>query len=336
MPTTVFYSWQSDSPTSTNRGFIEKALEQVIKRLGQDLTTQEALRDEPIELDKDTKGVPGTPPIVETIFNKISESGVFVPDLTFLGMTASGRKLPNPNVLVEYGWALKSISHSQIVPVMNTAFGEPTPIAMPFDVRHLRNPITYHMEEAKDAETKSAVRNQLIKDLQTQIGYIIKKGLLDRAGDAISVYSPVQPTKNPSTFLQDNEAFQAEGQVKPLFIPDVQRLFLRLIPSVPSHSIKTSHDARQLALRGMLMPMQEEGGGSGGWSIERNKHGAFAYGERHGEIVFFTQLFKSGELWGIDAYGVGKKVCQSDGGVEFGYFPCVYLGAFLQTLLQII
>src|SRR5271170_3199584 len=158
MPTTIFYSWQSDSPNSTNRGFIEKALEQAIKGLGQDLTIQEALRDEPIELDKDTKGVPGTPPIVDTIFNKISECGVFVPDLTFVGTTASGRQVPNPNVLIEYGWALKSISHSRIVPVMNTAFGELTPVAMPFDMRHLRNPITYHLEEATDTETRSTAK----------------------------------------------------------------------------------------------------------------------------------------------------------------------------------
>ena len=332
MAKTVFYSWQSDSPNSTNRGFIEKALGIAIKSLGQDLALQEALRDEPIELDKDTKGVPGTPPIVDAIFNKISECGVFLPDLTFVAQTASGRQIPNPNVLIEYGWALKSVTHSQIVPVMNTAFGDPTPISMPFDMRHLRNPITYHLEESADADTKTRVKNQLARNLQREIGLIITKGLVTKRGSVRPIFSPTQPTKNPSTFLHPGEFFQVESHAKDLSIPDVQRLFLRLIPSTPNSSFKTSLDALSVAQNGRLMPMQEKNGGRA-WSNDRNKYGAFAHSEVDGKIVFFSQLFKTGEIWGIDAHGIDKNVCKSDGRVDFGYFPCVYLErVFLDSL----
>jgi hypothetical protein len=37
------------------------------------------------------------------------------------------RPTPNPNVLIEYGWALKSLTYNSIVPLMNTFYGEPKP-----------------------------------------------------------------------------------------------------------------------------------------------------------------------------------------------------------------
>jgi hypothetical protein len=72
MPITLFYSWQSDLPNKVNRKFIEDALERTIKRLGNDNAIQEALRETDIVLDRDTKGVPGTPPIVDVIFTLLS------------------------------------------------------------------------------------------------------------------------------------------------------------------------------------------------------------------------------------------------------------------------
>jgi len=60
---TVFYSWQSDSPSKLNRSFIEKALQEALKRLHSDATLENALRDTTVELDKDTMGIAGSPPI---------------------------------------------------------------------------------------------------------------------------------------------------------------------------------------------------------------------------------------------------------------------------------
>src|ERR1039457_513656 len=77
---TVFYSWQSDSPSNLNRSFIERALEKALKRLHSDATLENALRDTNVELDKDTQGVAGSPPIAETILRKIEDCAVFVAD----------------------------------------------------------------------------------------------------------------------------------------------------------------------------------------------------------------------------------------------------------------
>jgi hypothetical protein len=116
---TVFFCWQADTPTREGRNFIERALKAAIFRISSDTELEEAIRD--VSLDRDTKGVAGSPPIVDTIFRKIDEAAVFVPDLTFIAKRPDGRPTPNPNVLIEYGWAPKSRGHSRMVPIMNAA-----------------------------------------------------------------------------------------------------------------------------------------------------------------------------------------------------------------------
>ena len=169
MAFTIFYSWQSDIPSKINRNFIEDALKKAILKIKQEITVQKALRDNDIKLDKDTKDVPGIPPIVDVIFEKISSCGIFVPDLTFVGKTNENRLLPNPNVLVEYGWALKEVTHSRIIPVMNSAFGEPSWETLPFDMRHLRHPITYHVNDDTPNEERSKIKSELSDKLSTAI-----------------------------------------------------------------------------------------------------------------------------------------------------------------------
>jgi hypothetical protein len=132
MPNIIFFSWQADTQTNVGRNFIERALERAADRIGGDANVEEAVRD--LSVDRDTKDVPGSPPIVDTILWKIDNAAVFVPDLTFIGDRLDGRRTPNPNVLIEYGWALKSLGHGRIVPVMNSAFGKPTSEAMPFNL----------------------------------------------------------------------------------------------------------------------------------------------------------------------------------------------------------
>ena len=123
MKTTVFFSWQTDTPTREGRNFIEKALKNAIKKLASDTEVKEAIREE-LEMDKDTLDVPGSPAIVDTILKKIDYATIFLADLTFIGKRPDGRPTPNPNVLIEYGWALKSLGLSRMLTVMNTAFGD--------------------------------------------------------------------------------------------------------------------------------------------------------------------------------------------------------------------
>ena len=109
----IFYAWQSDRPNNLCRGLIRRALEDAVKELEAATDIQDAERDG-IEIDSDTLNIPGSPPVAETIFEKIRESNVFVADLTPIDLIvpedddAGHRRQPppNPNVMLEYGYAL--------------------------------------------------------------------------------------------------------------------------------------------------------------------------------------------------------------------------------------
>ena len=122
MARTVFFSWQADTPNKCGRTFLKDALDEACKGIAADTTLDEALRD--IAIDSDTQGVAGQPPIAETIFNKIDAAAVFVADMTFTNKREDNRRAPNPNVLIEYGWALKSLAFNRVISIMNTAYGD--------------------------------------------------------------------------------------------------------------------------------------------------------------------------------------------------------------------
>ena len=300
MLSTIFYSWQSDSDKKVNRNFIEDALKKAIRRLTRNEYVLSAMRDDnSVELDKDTQGVPGSPPIVDTILEKISQAAVFVPDLTFVGQSSAGRQLPNPNVLIEYGWALKALGHGRIVPVMNTATGEPTSETMPFDMRHLRHPITYCLCEMDGQEQRRKVKADLVKSLERALAAVLTQLPEEEAEQNAFVGHPT--TFSPSSFWQQGETFSYGNQ--DLSIPDVPRMFLRLIPKQQLTSV-TSKQALELIKPARLKPMSN---GSLRWLYERNRYGAFSIDEYKGSIRHFSQLLKTGEIWGVDCWALDRE-----------------------------
>ena len=165
----IFFSWQSDTPNRVGRSLIGRALECSVGILQIDSDIEEAIR-EGLENDSDTKGVPGSPPIVDTIFKKIDDAEIFVADLTFCGNRRNGDLAPNPNVLIEYGWALKSRGYNRIVCIMNTAYGDPKVNQLPFDMRHLRHPVQFDCPEDAD----DSRRAKAIGDLAGKLAFAFK------------------------------------------------------------------------------------------------------------------------------------------------------------------
>jgi len=184
MGNTIFYSWQSDRPKNRCRNVIERALKDAIRRIAVDVQVEVAIRDG-LELDRDTKNVPGSPPVFDTILEKIARSSVFVPDLTFVGNRSNGKPTPNPNVLIEYGYALSRPGHSRIVAVMNRAYGPPTTEDMPFDLVHRRFPITYALPEDTTDEARRSAREALSKELETALRAIFTSPDFSAAAHAI-------------------------------------------------------------------------------------------------------------------------------------------------------
>jgi hypothetical protein len=163
MSETIFYSWQSDLPNSTNRGFIQTALEAAAKAIRDD----ESVEVQPV-IDRDTAGVPGSPDISATIFGKIEQARVFVCDVSIINQASADkdRPTPNPNVLIELGYALKVLGPLRIIMVLNSAFGPPE--QLPFDLR-LKRVLVYSMPEQADerAPERKRLQAMLEQNLRT-------------------------------------------------------------------------------------------------------------------------------------------------------------------------
>jgi hypothetical protein len=155
---TIFYSWQSDLPNSTNRGFIEDCLQRSLKEVRAD----EDLKLDPC-LDRDTSGVPGSPDIAATIFEKIKAADIFVGDVSFINQGAAGRPTPNPNVLVELGYAAGLLGWDRLICVFNKASGSISDL--PFDIRPRRVRAYELVEGQEKAEQRKALVSVLKSDI---------------------------------------------------------------------------------------------------------------------------------------------------------------------------
>lgn len=131
MKFSIFYSWQSDLPNKDNRSFIEECIKKAMNMNAGDINTGAIF-----EYDRDTKGTSGSPDIADIIFNKIAKSDIFICDISIINPDYVGRKMPNPNVLVELGYAAKTIGWEKIICFFNLKYGCLDDI--PFDLNHRR------------------------------------------------------------------------------------------------------------------------------------------------------------------------------------------------------
>lgn len=185
MAFTIFYAWQSDRPEKSNRYFIRDALKVAIKKIKADVDIDDAP-----ELDHDTKGVPGTPKIAETITEKIASCGIFLADLTFVGRSEpeAGNKsklMPNSNVMIELGQAAMSVGWERILCAMNTAYGEAE--NLPFDLKHRSFPTQFDLKMPGETNLKAGIKKTLASELERRIRLVMVAGIPDAPEARIKV-----------------------------------------------------------------------------------------------------------------------------------------------------
>lgn len=130
-------------------------------------------------IDRDTKSEIGTPNILESIFKKIDRSKIFIADISIINSNSSGRKCPNPNVLIELGYAARVLGWERVFCIYNTDYGSVDDL--PFDLRQ-RRPIQYSLK----GKNKADVRNSMAQILSDSILELHKNGgLFDKIDDYI-------------------------------------------------------------------------------------------------------------------------------------------------------
>lgn len=222
MKFTVFYSWQSIAENGINRNFIEDSIDKAIKRAN---TEEHGEID--MFLDRDTKEVSGSPSIIAAIFEKIESCDVFVADISLVvGDRKTKQRLsPNPNVLIELGYAIKVLGWDRIIMIANEAFAN-NDEDYPFDIRQHRR-IKYSLENV--GQDRSEARKHVQNVLTEQIQLIVNKPL--RTGQE------TQPILVPSWLsrpLLDSGDYVAQQPLKLFRAISEERVFKRLDYDVAS------------------------------------------------------------------------------------------------------
>lgn len=167
MKVNLFYSWQSDLPSAKNRNLIAFCLRKAIKQLKDEINEVSEFC-----VESDSRNDIGTPDLAESIFAKIEKSDILVADISLINAEGNCRPTPNPNVLLELGFASKAISWSNILCIYNCEYGKVE--SLPFDIR-TRKPIVYNTSGGV-VEAKK----MLIKAFKNQIKDIIYNRIIDK------------------------------------------------------------------------------------------------------------------------------------------------------------
>ncbi|MGH7249743.1 MAG: hypothetical protein ACREGC_02105 [Minisyncoccia bacterium] len=160
----VFYSWQSTLENSLTRRFMRDCLEKATKEINRELLLEDAMREDFLKIDSDTSGTYGANNVAETILKKIDMASIFVADVSLVHS-----QLPNANVMIELGYALKALGPGKIIMLMNESFGEVRDL--PFDLGFLKT-ILYTLSE--DDPDKTSKKKNLTARMANEI-----RGLLD-------------------------------------------------------------------------------------------------------------------------------------------------------------
>ncbi|WP_366182963.1 hypothetical protein [Flavobacterium ovatum] len=172
---TIFYSWQSDK--IKNKNFIYSNLDRAIRQLKAKAKGGENTFNVELNLDRDTQDQSGSPAITQTIFNKIAESDIFICDVSLINNTlvnrlSKSRLTPNPNVLIELGYAVHVLGWERIILVNNSSFGENE--LLPFDLRGHRIS-TFEGVKESQKEILTSTFKRAIKSIVLDYGKIVER-----------------------------------------------------------------------------------------------------------------------------------------------------------------
>ena len=312
----VFYAWQSDLPNATNRRFIEECLNSAILEVNKAFGA-----DQRLSLDKDTQGEVGMVAISDTILRKIEACTVFVPDLSIVTATGSGRQMPNGNVLFELGYAMSAISEHRVVSVFNESFGSRKDL--PFDIQHRRWPISYSLSDTATVDERKKAQNTLVPSLVKAIrasaehasanerGLPTPSALTPLAFGSYDLPARFQNGRAIATVGAGTPGVGADGKVIYRHAPHA---FLDLRPA-ESRNTDSWTTLRDRAVRESFHLTAF--GPRGSQCLSRNENGMIAVdlvsNPQQANALCFTQLYKS--TGGL--YGVNQAIAMNDGKRSF-------------------
>jgi hypothetical protein len=280
---------------------------EAIAAVGQELGLDDSERP---EIDHDTKDTPGMAEITKTILDKIAGCAVFVADLTPIGKTDGGKALPNPNVLIELGWAHHRPGPDRLIAVLNTASGW-KPDDLPFDVRH-RRVLPYELADTADAKTRKEAKTALVKALTSALRVNLGKHLEAKAAATdVRGVAPQSADRSiwstASTQFEHSDAFAA-GSKKSIVLPKGPRGYIRIIPAGWNNGPPSVHAISQQGENTLWPPAEGLNSGDCGaceegfvryWMTGKSEDGKT---EAENVVMYFDE---TGEFWMLHGTAIG-------------------------------
>jgi hypothetical protein len=294
----VFWSWQSDLETASHKTLIQKAINAAIDQIALELDVDPAERP---EIDHDTKGTAGAGEIAKIIFDKIDSCAAFIADVTPVGKSDAGKWLPNPNVMVETGWALKSRTHERVILILNLASGCKIE-DLPFDLRS-RRCMTYTcaigLSSAKREKIRAGLAEALVDALKTNLAAGSSAAPIDLTG-ALAASEPDGSIWTGSA--NELALLPTQGHPAQSFrVAARPRAYLRIAPAGWEHAAPTLTKYAALPLD--KRPQAGPGGAShGDFGAQSNGYVDvwFGGGPENRDVATATKYHsKTGEIWTV-------------------------------------
>lgn len=150
----VFYCWQSDLPYSHNKEYIRELLDNIEKSPEADQHN--------IAIVEATSHMIGSPNITHELLEKIQNSDIFVCDASIINSQQEDQKIkkvPNPNVMVELGFAISSLGWDRIIMMFNEKYGSLT--QLPFDLQKHRTTL-YDSDSSDKLDLEEELKQKII------------------------------------------------------------------------------------------------------------------------------------------------------------------------------
>lgn len=301
----IFWSWQSDTPGKTGRHFVRDALLAAVETLKQPPDIEEPAEREAragLHVDQDRAGIPGSPDLAATILEKIGRAAVFVADVTPVAATPDGaKKVMNPNVAIELGYALRALTDRALIMVMNEHYGAREDL--PFDLRHKAGPLLYRLAPGADKQTIEAQKKRLAGELVRALRPYLS---VSEHTTAERGFPETPSTGNPAVYFGIGEHLTSVGEPDEdevhFSYADTNGFYLRLIPTrAPDEPIALSKLLKLVKSAHKLQPLLDYHSTP---LRGQNRYGAMVIEPRrnhHPQINASTQVFETGEIWGFNA-----------------------------------
>jgi hypothetical protein len=301
----IFWAWQYDLPGKISRHFIRGALEEAIAQINQIKgidEPDEAFQTGAVHLDYGRKGLKGSPDLAIEILKKIDAAAVFVGDVTPVGKgpayktddgkESDGKPLMNPNVAIELGYALKTLTTENVLMVMNNYYGRRDD--MPFDLGHKGGPILYRLSPTASRQEIDAERKKLVSVLIEALqAYVPRTAPLP--------FPALKPQIGEGIYFKEGEILAEDKNSRDkhkYVMPFRSVMWLRVLPHAPLEMPISQHLLMNNAGR-----FGTFGVPAGGEPLRENDYGTcfFTPAGPTANIDSITQYTRDGEIWGINA-----------------------------------